>query len=382
VRSFFPNNSMPLIVDAHEDLAYNMLTFGRDYTRPAAETRRMEAGTDIPVRSEGDCVLGWPDYQNGQVAVVFSTLFAAPFRRKMGDWDTQSYADANEAHQVYRNQVDLYSRLEDTHPDQFRLVGSQRDLADILAHWDQPLPVVEDPEDHRPVGHPVGLLVSMEGAEGVRFPEELEEWWSLGVRAIGPAWAGTRFCGGTREPGPLTPAGRDLLEAMADIGFILDVTHMDEEAVLQALDIYPGVIIASHSNAAALNHNRGGNRHLSDRVIRGLLERDGRIGIVPYNKFLNPSWIESDGKMKVTLLEVIAHMDYIRQMAGDARHVGVGTDFDGGIGYQTVPAEINTIADLQKIGLLLAEHGYDSGDVAAILGQNWLDVLRKALPEK
>jgi membrane dipeptidase len=373
---------MPLIIDAHEDLAYNMLTFGRDYTRPAAETRHLEAGTDIPVQSEGDCVLGWPDYQRGQVALVFSTLFAAPRRRKVGDWDTQSYADANEAHRVYRQQLDLYARLEDAHPDLFRLVGSQGDLAGVLADWERPLPVIDDPDDHRLVGHPVGLLVSMEGAEGVRSPEELEEWWDLGVRAIGPAWAGTRFCGGTREPGPLTKDGRALLEAMADIGFILDITHMDEAAVLQALDSYPGVIIASHSNVAALNNNRGGNRHLSDRVIRGLLERDGRIGIVPYNKFLNPTWIESDGKMKVTLQEVVAHMDYICQMAGDARHVGLGTDFDGGIGYQTVPAEINTIADLQKVGLLLAEHGYSPESVAAILGQNWLDILRRALPEK
>jgi len=45
----------------------------------------------------------------------------------------------------------------------------------------------------------------MEGADCINDFGELEEWWDMGLRFIGPAWAGTRFCGGTKEPGPLTP---------------------------------------------------------------------------------------------------------------------------------------------------------------------------------
>ena len=60
---------MPLIVDAHADIAYNMLKYGRDYTRSAAETRRLEAGTQTIVDNE-DTLLGWDDYQRGQVAVI------------------------------------------------------------------------------------------------------------------------------------------------------------------------------------------------------------------------------------------------------------------------------------------------------------------------
>ncbi len=90
----------PLIVDAHEDLAYNMLTFGRDYTRSVAETRRIEiaSGSEAPEHN-GQTLLGWPEYQRGRVAVVFSTLFATPVRRKTDDWDKQAYADYNQAHQ-------------------------------------------------------------------------------------------------------------------------------------------------------------------------------------------------------------------------------------------------------------------------------------------
>jgi membrane dipeptidase len=68
-------------------------------------------------------------------------------------------------------------------------------------------------------------------------------------------------------------------------------------------------------------------------------------------------------------------------MAGDAMHVGLGTDYDGGFGVQSVPQEIDTIADLRKIAPLLADKGYTEEDIAAIFGANWLRVIRSVLPE-
>ena len=68
---------MSLIIDSHQDIAWNMLTFGRDYTRSAYETRRLEIGTAIP-QLNGDCTVGWLEYQRGQVAAIFATLFAPP----------------------------------------------------------------------------------------------------------------------------------------------------------------------------------------------------------------------------------------------------------------------------------------------------------------
>jgi membrane dipeptidase len=67
-------------------------------------------------------------------------------------------------------------------------------------------------------------------------------------------------------------------------------------------------------------------------------------------------------------------------MAGDARHVGLGSDFDGGFGLNSVPAGIDTIADLQKLGPILGMKGYNNEEVAAILGLNWLRHLRTYLP--
>jgi membrane dipeptidase len=358
-----------LIVDAHEDLAWNMLTFGRDYRFAATETRKREAGSEIPLHN-GDTLLGWPDYQRGQVALIFATLFASPARRKLGGWDILCYETTEEANAIYRAQVQAYHRLVGDHPDFFRLVQTRTDLKAILDHWKNSA----DP-------HPVGLVLLMEGAEAVQSPAELAAWWESGIRIVGPAWAGTRFCGGTREPGPLTQEGYALLAGMAEHNFILDLSHMDEKAALQALDTYPKRIIASHANALTLLKGTQSNRHLTDRLITGLLERDGLIGIVPANGFLRPDWKESGGRECVSLSYVVAQIDYICQMAGNAAHVGLGSDFDGGWGLQSIPGDIDTIADLQKLVPLLREKGFTAQEIAGILGETWLSLLNQTLPE-
>jgi membrane dipeptidase len=358
-----------ILIDAHEDLAWNMLTFKRDYTRSAAESRQLELGTPVP-EYNGDTLLGWEDYQQGEVAVVFGTLFAAPERRRLGEWDTQSYRSTEEAHRRYSAQLDAYHRLTDENPDKFRLIHTQADLFDVLDHWET-----------KEKDHPVGIVVLMENAEGVRSMIELDDWYQRGVRIIGPAWAGTRFCGGTREPGPLTKHGFALLEAMASYKFILDLSHMDEQAVWQSLETYSGTVIASHSNALSLLKGMDSNRFLTDPVIEGIVERDGVIGIVPFNKFLRTGWQVSDRRESVTLHDVAAHIDHVCQIAGDARHVGIGTDFDGGFGMQSAPKEINTIADLQRVAPILSDMGYSDEHIARIFHGNWMDCLVRALPD-
>ncbi len=162
---------------------------------------------------------------------------------------------------------------------------------------------------------------------------------------------------------------------------MLDLSHMDAQAALQALDSYPRQVIASHGNALALLPGSESNRHLPDEVLRGLIERDGVIGVVPANGFLMLDWKSRGGRAAVSIDLLVAQIDYICQLAGDARHVGLGSDFDGGFGLQSVPIEIDTVADLQILAPRLAQKGYTEVDVAAILGQNWLGVLQHNLPE-
>ena len=365
---------MPLIIDAHQDLAWNMLTYGRDYTRSVLETRRLEAGTTTPEQN-GDCVVGWPEYQRGRVAVVFYTLFATPGKRKQ-EGDVFSYSDSESAHRLYRDQIMLYRKLTDSHPDKFRLISSTRELDSVVDHWSKPADASRDD------AHPVGLIYLMEGADGIRSPHELSEWWDLGLRLIGLAWAGTRYCGGTGEPGPLTDEGRELISAMADYNFILDLSHMDEAAALESLERYEGPVMASHANCAALMQGADTNRHLPDRVIHGLIERKGVIGTIPFNTFLKVGWKRASGSRReeVPLDVLIAHIDHICQLAGDSLHAGIGSDFDGGFGLQSIPPELDSVADLQMIASRLITRGYSEADAANILGGNWLRFLREHLP--
>ncbi len=360
----------PFLVDAHEDLAWNVLVFQRDYTRSVAETRRAERGSPA-VQRNGDTLLGWPEYQRGRVALIFGTLFVAPRSAAGALPEEVTYATPEEAHRLYWQELDIYHRLVDEHPDKFRLVTDRHGLQAVLDAWEA---------TGRESG-PVGIIPLMEGADGITSPDELPQWWERGLRIIGLAWTATRYSGGTRAPGPLTADGRALLRAMADFPFILDLSHMDPLAARQALDLYEGPIIASHANPAAMLPGVESNRHLPDDVIRGIVARDGVIGAVVFNLFLKAGWQRGDPRKAVTLETLADHIDYICQLAGSARHVGLGSDFDGGFGLQSAPAGIDSIADLQTLAEALARRGYGEEDIAAVLGGNWIRLLQTALPE-
>jgi len=358
------------VVDSHEDIAWNMQQFGRDYLQAAADTRARETGLPV-IGQNGNTLLGWPDWVRGRVAVIFSTLFAAPQRHCAGSWESICYRTPAEAEHLYREQLDLYHRLADTHPEKLALITCGRDLKRVLQTWEE--------KTSNPT---VGLVILMEGADAITHPQRLHEWYERGLRIVGPAWSGTMYAGGTKEPGPITGAGFELLDAMADRGMALDISHLSEEGCLQALDRYPHVVIASHGNPAALITNSPTpERHFSDLVISRLAERGGVLGVTAYNKFLRGDWVRADGRQEFTLDHVAEHIDYICQLTGSAEHAALGSDFDGGLGLEDTPSDLDTVADLQFIGDRLAGRGYSPVEVEAVLGGNWLQMLQSALPE-
>jgi len=368
--------SMTLIIDSHEDLATNIITFGRDYRRSAAETRNLEEGTPTPGYN-GDTMLGWEDYQRGQVALVFATIFSAHEKYRLAGWDKTTFTSPSGARAVCSLQLDIYRKLTDDSPDMFRLVFDRSSLGEILKSWEK------SPADYPSTTHPVGLLILMEGAEGLKDPAEIEEWWQAGVRMVGPVWAGTRWCGGTREPGRFTPEGFHLLDRMAALGLILDISHMSPESAIQALDYYPGPVAASHANAVSLipqiSNPIQANRHLTDKAIRLLIKRQGVVGILPMIPMLVSDWKSGDPRSAASLETVFSQIDHICQLAGNTRHVGIGTDFDGGFGLQSAPEGLDNIADLQKLIPILEKNGYSEADIAAILGNNWKRFLEESL---
>lgn len=353
-----------ILIDAHEDIAYAAISFNRDYSKSAADIRQVEQYTDIP-QWNGHAMLGYADWQKANVGIIFATLFVMPKQYQTGDWEKVVYRNFQEAGSLLQQQVDYYYRLEENYPEKFIVLNNNSQYQN---HWK----ILQSASQH---SHPIGLVLLMEGAEGLQHGEEIEDWYHKGVRIVGPAWAGGKFSGGMYEPGGLTNQGRLLLEIMSDLGMGLDISHMSEQAVYQALDLYEGAILSSHANVKSLLQGVGEERHLSDTIIRRIAERDGVMGVMPYNQFLVTNWTKSFARDKVTLEHYINHIDHICQITGSANHVAIGTDFDGGYGYPDVPAELKSIGDLPQVDEILATRGYNQEEVNAIFAMNWKRIL-------
>lgn len=346
------------IVDGHLDLAENVTLFGRDLTQSAHERRKVEKG------SLGSATVSLPDLMRGGVAVVCATVTPGFLAADVGeDFEPRSalYHRREEAEAQALSQIDLYESWE--RQGLIRLLRSAADLERHLEAWRG---------DRKP-----GLVLLMEGADPILQVQDLPDWWKRGLRLIGLTYGDTFYgrgvAGGSTSftRGGLTDEGFALLDAMAGQGFIWDVSHLTEDGIREGLERGFRRVCASHANAQALTPT---DRHLSDGNLRAIAERGGVIGLVLYNRFLEPGW-KKDRSIQVTLGEHLRrHAEHVARVAG-WEHVGIGSDLDGGFGLEGSPAEIDTIADLWKIGSVVPPEARDG-----VLGGNWLRFLRQALP--
>lgn len=346
------------IVDGHLDLAENVTLFGRDLTLSAHERRAVEDG------ALGSATVSLPDLVRGGIAVVCATVTPGFLAADVGeDFEPRSaiYHRREEAEAQALAQIALYETWE--RQGLVRILRTAEDLENHLGRWHQ---------DRRP-----GLVLLMEGADPILHVRDLADWWGRGLRMIGLTYGDTFYgrgvAGGstTFTRGGLTPEGFALLEAMAQQGFIWDVSHLTEDGIREGLERGFPRICASHANAQALMST---DRHLSDSNLGAIAERDGVIGLVLYNRFLEPGW-KSDRTIEVTLGEHLRrHADHVARVTG-WEHVGIGSDLDGGFGLESSPAEIDTVADLWMI-----ETAVPATAREGVLGGNWLRFLRRTLP--
>ncbi len=159
--------------------------------------------------------------------------------------------------------------------------------------------------------------------------------------------------------------GPDLLRQMERVGIVLDATHLADKSFWQALEIYGGPVLASHHNCRSLVP---GDRQLSDEQIKALIQRGAVIGASFDNWMLKPGWKKGvTSPESVSLEDVVDQTDHICQLAGNAKHCGLGTDLDGGFGKEQSPHGLETIAELPKIAEILARRGYSQDDIEGIL---------------
>jgi membrane dipeptidase len=352
-----------LIFDVHLDLAMNALEWNRDLSRPIDEIRARERHlTDRPDRGRG--TVSFPEMRRGNVGLCVGTQIAryvAPGNLLPG-WHSPEQAWA-----MTQAQLAWYRAMEER--GELVQIRDRDGLDQHLSRWQN------GPRD----GLPIGYVLSLEGADSIVTLRHLERACAQGLRAVGPAHYGPGvYAQGTHACGDLGARGRELLREMERLGVILDVTHLCDDSFRDALDHFRGHVWASHTNSRSLVPD---GRQFSDDQIRELVARDAVIGVAFDAWMLVPGWVRGETtpeRAGVTLETVVDHIDHICQIAGDARHCGIGSDLDGAFGREQCPSDVHTIADLSRLPAVLAARGYSREDIQGIAHGNFVRFLQNA----
>ena len=351
-------------IDAHLDLSMNALEWNRDLRQPVEEINSREEGlTDKPDR--GNALVSLPALRKGNVGLVVATQIAryVSADNKLPGWHSPQQAWAQT-----QGQLAWYQAMEEH--GEMKQIRNKKELENHLALWN-------DGKDNS--SKPIGFILSLEGADSIVNLDYLEKAFELGLRALGPAHYGPgRYAHGTDASAPLNPQGKELIKKMDELGIILDTTHLCDLAFWEALDIYHGPVWASHNNCRALVDH---NRQFSDEMIKALIDRGAVIGAAMDAWMLSPNWIRGKSTPKereVTLSSVIDHMDHICQIAGNANHIGIGSDLDGAFGKEQAPHDLETIADFTGIPKILSQRGYSNEDIDKVMHGNWTKFLKEA----
>jgi membrane dipeptidase len=354
-----------LIVDSHLDLAFSGCQINRDLTVPAATVRTHDP--EAVSRAFGSCTVTFPELRRGHVGIVLATVMS---RLDPNDrWSRTGMYTQAQCYGVGCGHYHYYLGLERL--GVARLIRSCQALDEMVEAWADPRPDT-----------PVGLVLAMESADPILGPDQVEEWRQRGLRMVSISHYGTgAYCHGTGTEGGIFPRGRDLLAALRAAGIVVDLTHTTDQAFWEILEIYDGPVAASHHCCRTLVP---GQRQLTDEMIRAIAARDGVIGTACDAWMLDPGWqreLPACQQVTAATLETVAdHLDHVCQVTGCARHAGIGSDLDGGYGYEQGPRDLNTIADLQALAGIFARRGYGRQDVAAMLGGNWIRLLRETWP--
>jgi membrane dipeptidase len=352
-----------LIFDAHLDLAMNALEWNRDLREPLAEIRRREAGmTDKVDRGHG--TVSFPEMRRGHVGLCVATQIA---RYVKPSSPLPGWRSPHQAWAQTQGQLAWYRAMEEA--GEMVQITTRRALDAHVDLWTR----------DRAEARPIGYILSLEGADSIITPRHLERAYANGLRAVGPAHYGPgTYAQGTDATGPLGPRGHELLHEMDRLHLILDATHLCDDCFWEALDHFRGPVWASHNNCRALVPH---NRQFSDDQIKALIARGAVIGAALDAWMLVPGWIRgttTPRSSNLTLDRVVDHIDRICQIAGNTRHVAIGSDLDGAFGIEQTPADLDTIADLAKIPALFRARGYTEDDVARLAHGNLLEFLRRA----
>lgn len=326
--------------DAHLDLGA-LAENGRDMTRSPADC----GGPWLPA------TVTFPTLVEGGVAACLGTIFT---EADGDDAVRYSAGDAEGAHAAGVRQLEQYRHWEAD--GLIRLWGVGR-----------PAPA-KVPE--------ISLGILMECADPLRAPEELAWWVDRGVVAVGMAWArGSRYASGNgpsscSNPVGLTEIGRELVPLMDRLGVVHDVSHLSDRALDDLFSLTDRPAMASHSNSRALLDGVS-QRHLTDAAIREIGRRGGVIGLNLVRNFIRTGLNREDPNDRPSIDEATAHVEHICEVQGSRSGVGMGSDLDGGITGNDLPAGISGPRDFDLIAESLLGRGWSDSQVEGFAWGNW-----------
>lgn len=298
--------------------------------------------------------------------------------------------DEPEAVQMTIEQIDVMKRLIARYPDALRYTETADEVEMAISEGK------------------VASLLGMEGGHSIGSSlAVLRQMYALGARYMtlthsrNTPWADSA----TDDPehDGLTDFGKDVVREMNRIGMLVDLSHVSEEAMHDALDVARAPVIFSHSGAAAVN---GHARNVPDSVLQRLPENGGIVMVVALPAFLNEErrvwysqWQAEEARLKSlhqgqpdmvkakldeweaanpepqTMISHMAdHVDHIKNLIG-VEYIGIGADFDG---MPTGPVGFEDVGGYPEFFAELVRRGYSQAELEMIASRNALRVLREA----
>jgi membrane dipeptidase len=259
----------------------------------------------------------------------------------------------------------------------------------------------------------IACLMGIEGGHAIENSlPTLREFYRLGVRYMTLTWNNTNDWAdagrGEKKHNGLSDFGKEVVREMNRLGMLVDVSHVSDKTMSDALDVSKAPIFASHSSARALSNVP---RNIPDDLLKRIAKNGGVVQVNFYSLFVDqktvaPQADERDKRLKaqqealtakyaddperlseesdkleaanplppLPLSKLIDHIDHIVKVAG-IDHVGLGADFDGANDF---PEGARDVSMLPNITYELLRRGYSEQDIRKILGENFLRVFAKA----
>ncbi len=325
-----------LLVDGHNDLPWAVRELGSSFTKIDIRQPQPTLHTDIPrLRQGGLKAQFWSVYVPASTDLTGNALLQT------------------------MEQIDLVHEMVGRYPDVFEMVQSAADIERIVGS---------------------GKIASMIGVEGGYSIQNslalLQRLYDRGVRYMTLthsrtlSWADSA----TDKPqhGGLAPFGEDVVREMNRIGMLVDLSHVSEETMLDALRVTQAPVIFSHSSARAINEHP---RNVPDAVLKLIPANGGVVMVNFFSGFIVPTdQLKADKNRLGTVRDVVDHIEHIIQVAG-IDHVGIGSDYDG---VSRLPRQLESVAHYPYITQELLNRGYTREQIEKVLGTNLLRVLRQA----